>query len=143
MNIFQQFLEFMNGQNTKGQNGQEFGNGTDNTSAEEKIEKHEDMEAEFAKELSALLKKYGVELEDDEYESESDENKEDDEKEDDKKGNDKKEDKKEDKEDDEKEFSNSSDFAYFKQQHNKTVKAAPAVDYQSIDDQRKLGKEIW
>lgn len=143
MNIFQQFLEFMNGQNVKEQNGQKFDNSTDDASAEEKIEKHEDMEAEFAKELSALFKKYGVELEDDEYENESEDNKEDDKKEDDKKEDDKKEDKKEDKEDDKKEFSNSSDFNYFKQQHNKTVKAAPAVDYQSIDDQRKLGKEIW
>lgn len=151
MNIFQQFLEFMN---AKG-----FCN-----DAEEQIDEHEDKEAAFARELAALLEKYGLELQDEEeenegedYENESDEDRA---KADVAKAEKEKEEAKTAKEkgdadekieeaelkenkDEKKEYHNSSDFDYFKRQYNKQVKAAPAVSYTSIEEQRKLGKEIF
>lgn len=148
MNIFQQFVEFMNG----------FGN-----DAEADIEQHEDKEAAFARELAALLEKYGLELQDEEdevvddnYENETDEEKAKkevaegfkekreakDEKE--KAEADKKIEEAELKENkDSKEYKNSSDFDYFQQQYNRVVKAAPAKSFVSIEEQRKLGKEIF
>lgn len=151
MNIFQQFMEFMN-------------NRTFCNDAEADIEEHEDKEAAFARELAALLEKYGLELqdeeddayEDDDYENESDEEKAKkavaegfkekheakDEKE--KAEADKKIEEAELRENkDEKEYNNSSDFDYFRQQYNKTVKAAPAATFTTIEEQRKLGKEIF
>lgn len=160
MNIFQQFEEFMN---AKG-----FCNG-----AEEAIESHEDKEAAFARELAALLEKYGLELQDeedeayddryeDDYENESDEERAKrgvaegfkekceakDERE--KARADRKIEEEELKENkdykkDAKEYNNSSDFEYFKSRHNsiQTTKAAPAVTFNSIEEQRKLGKEIF
>lgn len=153
MNIFQQFMEFMN---AKG-----FCNG-----AEEQIDEHEDKEAAFARELAALLEKYGLELQDeeeenevDDFESESDEeraradvrkgfeakvkakNKE---QEGDADEEIEKAELRENK-DEKKEYHNSSDFDYFKEHYNsgKIVKAAPSASCMTIDEQRKLGKEIF
>lgn len=151
MNIFQQFVEFMN---AKG-----FCN-----DAEEQIDEHEDKEAAFARELAALLEKYGLELQDEEeenkeedFENESDEEKAkkdvakaEEEKEkaktaEEKGDADEKIEKAELREnkDEKKEYNNSSDFKYFKDKYNKQVKATSSVAYVSMEDQRKLGKEIF
>lgn len=153
MNIFQQFMEFMN---AKG-----FCNG-----AEEQIDEHEDKEAAFAKELAALLEKYGLELQEEEednevedFENESDEEKA---KKDVAKAEKEKAEAKDEKQkgdadekiekaelrenkDEKKEYHNSSDFDYFKEHYNsgKVVKAAPSASCMTIDEQRKLGKEIF
>lgn len=151
MNIFEQFMEFMNAKN--------FCNG-----AEEQIDEHEDKEAAFARELAALLEKYGLELQDEEEENEEEdfENESDEEKakKDVAKAEKEKEDAKTAKQkgdadekiekaelrenkDEKKEYNNSSDFDYFKNRYNKQVKAAPSATFMSIEDQRKLGKEIF
>lgn len=151
MNIFEQFIEFMNARS--------FCNG-----AEEQIDEHEDKEAAFARELAALLEKYGLELQDEEEENheegfanETDEEKE---KEDVKKAEKEKEEAKTAKQkgdadekieeaelkenkDEKKEYNNSGDFNYFKGKYEATKKAAPSTAFFSIEDQRKLGKEIF
>lgn len=160
MNIFQQFTEFMNARG--------FCNG-----AEEAIESHEDKEAAFARELAALLEKYGLELQEEEdeayddryednYENESDEERakkgvaegfkekreakdEKDEARADKKIEEEELKENKDYKKDTKEYNNSGDFEYFKSRHNsiQTIKAAPAITFNSIEEQRKLGKEIF
>ena len=151
MNIFQQFVEFMN---AKG-----FCN-----DAEEQIDEHESKEAAFARELAALLEKYGLELQDEEDENreedfanESDEEKA---KHDVEKAEKEKKEAKTAKEkgdadeaiekaelkenkDEKKEYNNSSDFNFFKSKYEAQVKAAPSVAFISIEEQRKLGKEIF
>lgn len=151
MNIFQQFLEFMNA-------------GDLNTNAEQQIDEHEDKEAAFARELAALLEKYGLELQDEEEENheegfanETDEEKA---KADVAKAEKEKEKAKTEKQkgdadekieeaelkenkDEKKEYNNSGDFEYFKGKYEATKKAAPSTAFFSIEDQRKLGKEIF
>ena len=144
MNIFQQFMEFMN---AKG-----FCN-----NAEEQIDEHEDKEAAFAKELAALLEKYGLELQDEEEDNDEERAKKDVAKAEKEKADAKNEKQKGDADekiekaelrenkDEKKEYHNSSDFDYFKERYNsgKVVKAAPSASCMTIDEQRKLGKEIF
>lgn len=156
MNLFEQFAEFLNSK-------------TFCNNAEMQIEEHEDKEAAFARELAELLEKYGLELQDEEDDAYDDEVDEDFENESDEerakkdvaKGFKEKEKAKTEKEradadekiekaelrenkDEKKEYNNSAnDFDFFQQRYNKTVKAAPSVTFNSIEEQRKLGKEIF